>query len=515
MNGAESLVRTLLAAGIDTCFANPGTSEMHFVAALDRVPGMRCVLGLAETVVTGAADGYGRMADKPAATLLHCGPGLANGLANLHNAKRAFSPIVNIVGDHATTHRQYDAPLAADTEELARTMSRWVRTSTTAQVVAANGAMAVQAARTAPGGVATLILPADTAWNEAGGPAAPLAVPARRAVAAETIAELAAALRRKESTLLVLSGPALREGALRTAQRIATATDAKLMAPTQVARMARGRGRVPVDRIPYVVDRAIEVLKPFRHLVLCAAKAPVGFFAYPGKPGTLWNPEATVHTLAQPEEDVAGALEALAEALGAPKAIAIPDPGPSPAPASGRFTPEGLGASIAALLPEHAIVAEDAVTSGRGLFPPTFAAAPHDWIQLTGGAIGDALPMAVGAAVACPDRKVVALCADGAGMYSLQALWTQAREQLNVVNVIFANRAYAILRGELTAVGAAPGKASAELFDLGRPNLDWVLLARGMGVEGTRVETFEAFNDVFRAACAPSRRGPFLIEFVI
>jgi acetolactate synthase-1/2/3 large subunit len=515
MNGAESLVRTLLAAGVDTCFANPGTSEMHFVAALDRVPGMRCVLGLAETVVTGCADGYGRMADKPAATLLHCGPGLANGLTNLHNAKRAFTPIVNIVGDHATYHRQYDAPLTADTEELARTMSCWVRTSTTAGVVATNGAAAVQASLTPPGGGATLILPADTAWNAADGPVAPLPVPPRTPVGADTISTVAVALRSKEPALLILSGPALREGALRTAQRIAAATGAKLMTPTQVPRMARGRGRVPVDRIPYVVDRALEVLKSFRHIILCAAKPPVGFFAYPGKQSTLWHPDANLHVLARPEQDVVSALEALADELGAPRDVAIPNPGPAPQPATGRFTPEGLGHTLAALMPDNAIVSEDAVTSGRALFPLTFAAPPHDWIQLTGGAIGDALPMATGAAVASPDRKVIALCADGAGMYSLQALWTQARERLNVVNVIFANRAYAILRGELTAVGAAPGKASADLFDLGRPNLDWVLLARGMGVEGTRVETFEAFADAFRAACSPAQRGPFLIEFVI
>lgn len=513
MNGAESLVRTLVASGIEVCFANPGTSEMHFVAALDRVGGMRGVLGLAETVVTGCADGYARMAQKPAVTLMHCGPGLANGISNLHNAQRANSPVVNIVGDQATYHRPLDAPLTADTEGLARAVSHWVRTSGSARSVAADGAAAVQAVMTPPGCIATLILPADTAWNGSAGPAERLPVSARATVAPETLRAVALALRRQEPSLLLLSGPALGERGLYAAQRITHATGAKLRTMIQVPRVARGRGRVPIDRMPYSVDRALEVLAGIRHVVLCAAKPPVGFFAYPGKPSTLWEKDATLHVLARPEQDVVGALEALADELGAPAQLPIPDPGPPPPPASGRFSPEGFGTTLAALMPAQAIIAEDAVTSGRALFPPTYAAPPHDWIQLTGGAIGSGLPLATGAAVACPDRKVICLQADGAGMYSLQALWTQAREKLDVVNVIFANRAYAILRGELAAVGAKPGKTALDLLDLGRPDLDWVLLARGMGVEAARVETLEAFTDVFRAACA--RRGPFLIEMVI
>ena len=180
MNGAESLVRTLVAGGVDVCFSNPGTSEMHFVAALDRVEGMRCVLGLFEGVVTGAADGYFRMKGTPASTLLHLGPGLANGLANLHNAKKANSGIVNIVGQHATHHIGYNAPLTSDIEGLARPMSAWVRTSPDAKSVSADGAAAIAAARSAPPQIATLILPADTAWNEADGIAAgPGGQPAR------------------------------------------------------------------------------------------------------------------------------------------------------------------------------------------------------------------------------------------------------------------------------------------------------------------------------------------------
>ena len=512
MNGAESLARTLVACGVDTCFANPGTSEMHFVSALDRVAGLRCVLGLAETVVAGCADGYARMADKPAATLFHCGPGLGNAIANLHNAKRAHTPIVNIVGDQATYHRQYDAPLTADTEGLARTVSSWVRTSANARSVGADAAAAVQAARSPPGGTATLILPADCAWDEGAEPGAPLALPARAAVAAATIKAVAHALRSGPS-MLVLSGAALDEAGLRAANRIAHATGAKLRTPTQVPRMARGRGRAPVDRIPYVVDAALKVLEGTKHLVLAGAKAPVGFFAYPGKPSALWPKGCEVHTLAGVDEDIVGALQALADELSAPRDAPVRDDVAQPELHGGPFKPETFGLTLAALLPENAIVAEDAVTSGRALFPLTWGAAPHDWIQITGGAIGHAFPAATGAAIACPDRKVVCLQADGAGMYSLQALWTQAREKLDVINVVFANRRYAILQGELAAVGAQPGPASKELFDLSRPEIRWTKLAEGMGVEAVRVETLEGFADAFTSARAGC--GPFLIEFLI
>ena len=513
MNGAEALARTLAAAGIDTCFANPGTSEMHFVSALDRVAGLRCVLGLAETVVAGCADGYGRMAGKPAATLLHCGPGLANGVANFHNARRAHTPIVSLVGDQATYHRPHDAPLTADTEGLARSVSAWVHTSNSSKTVGADAAAAVQAALAPPGGIATLVLPADCAWDEGAAPAAPLAVPERESVSSASVREIARALRTGLSSMILLSGPALSDKGLKTAHLISRATGAKLRAPTQVPRMARGRGRVPVDRIPYVVDAALKVLQGTKHLVLAGAKAPVGFFAYPGKPSTLWPVDCSVHLLARPEQDVAGALELLADELGAPLDVSIPEPGPRPDARRGAFKPDAFGHTLAALLPENAIVAEDAVTSGRALFGLTFGAAPHDWIQLTGGAIGYAFPAATGAAIACPGRKVVCLQADGGGMYSLQALWTQARESLDVVNVVFANRRYAILQGELAAVGAQPGPASEALFDISRPEIRWTRLAEGMGVEAARVKNLESFADVFRAACA--RRGPFLIEFSI
>lgn len=512
MNGAESLVRTLLASGIDTCFANPGTSEMHFVAALDKVAGMRCVLGLAETVVTGCADGYARMTGSPAATLLHCGPGFANGIANVHNARRANAPMLNIVGDHATYHRQYDTPLTSDAEGLARAVSHWVRTTGSSTRVGADGAAAAQAAMSPPGQIATLILPADTAWSDGGVVGEPLPVPARTGVAPETLRTIAQVLRSGERALMVLSGPALLEAGIVAAHRIAQLTGTHLRAPTQMPRMVRGRGRPAVDRIPYAVDRALKLFSDFRHVILVGAKVPASFFAYPGKPSLLAAPDSITHVLARPEQDAVGALEWLADELGAPRNTPIPIHD-APQLVRGAFDPVAFASTLGALLPENCIVAEDAVTSGRELLAPTFGAAPHDWLQITGGAIGHGFPCATGAAIACPDRKVVCLQADGAGMYTVQSLWTQAREKLDVINVVFANRVYKILHGELLNVGANPGPASNELFDLARPEIDWVALAGSLGVEARRVENLEGFADVFKAAAA--KRGPFLIEFRI
>lgn len=484
---------------------------MHFVASLDRVGGMRCVLGLAEIVVTGCADGYARMAGKPAATLLHCGPGLANGISNLHNARRASSSVVNIVGDHASFHRPFDPPLAADTEGLARTVSHWVRTSSGSARLGADGADAVQTAMSPPGHIATLIVPADAAWSDGGVVGSPLPVPARTNVEPETLRAIARLLRRKDPAMLILSGEALSEAGLGAAHRIAHATGARLRTPTKVARMVRGRGRVPVDGMPFAIDRAREVLAGVRHVILVGAPPPAAFFAHPGKPSLASADDAVTHVLARPEQDSVAALEWLADELGAPAHVPIPAGRPSPRVGQGAFDAMAFGSTLAALLPENCIVAEDAVTSGHGLFAPTFDAAPSDWLQTTGGALGLGFCTAIGAAIACPDRKVVCLEGDGSAMYTLQALWTQARERLDIVNVIFANRCYKILHGELLAVGAQPGQASGDLLDLGRPDLDWVRLAEGMGVEAAKVRTLEGFADTFRAACA--HQGPFLIEF--
>jgi acetolactate synthase-1/2/3 large subunit len=513
MNGAESLVHTLLASGVDVCFANPGTSEMHFVAALDRIPGMRCVLGLFEGVVTGAADGYARMADKPAATLLHCGPGLANGLANLHNARRGNSSIVNIVGDQATYHRPLDAPLTADTEGLARPVSAWVRTARHAATVAADAAIAVQAARTSPGQIATLILPADTAWAEGGEVAAALPPPVP-AIADEGIVRTVARVVREAGpgALILLSGRALRAGPLAVAHRIAQATGAKIMAQQSNNRIERGSGRVPIERVPYPVDAALKALSGVTSLILVGSRVPVAFFAYPGQPGVLIPEGCAVHVLARPDQDLPDALERLAEALGAGPAEP-PDPGPRPQAARGAPGPEAVMQTVAALMPEHAVLVDEGITFGRGFFPNSHAAPPHDWLQLTGGAIGAGLPLATGAAVGAPGRRVIGLQADGSGMYTLQALWTQAREKLDVTTIVFANKKYAILLHELAAVGANPGRTALDMLDLGRPDLGWVKLAEGMGVEAARADDCEQLADLL--ALSFRRPGPFLIELMI
>jgi len=513
MNGAESLVRTLLNCEVDTCFANPGTSEMHFVAALDKVDGMRCVLGLAETVVTGCADGYARMLDKPAATLLHCGPGLANGMANIHNARRARTKMINIVGDHATYHRPYDTPLTSDIEGMARTVSNWVKTTLNSNDVGRDAAEAVQAANSAPGQIATLILPADASWSEGGVVGSRLSYESGKGVSSNTVRSIAKMLLKRETTVLVLSGRALTEAGLIAANRVAHMTGALLRTPSPIPRMARGNGRVPVERIPYMLDNALKMLADTKHAVLVGAKPPTQFFAYPNKPSFVLPADTIIHVLSEPPEDEVLALQQLADELGAPREVLIPKNNFIPEIVKGRFTPEGFANTLGALLPENSIVEEDAVTSGRPLFAHTFNAQPHDWLQITGGAIGHGFPCATGAAVACPDRKVICLQADGAGMYTLQALWTQARENLDVINVVFANRVYKILQGELLAVGAQPGLHSTELFDLARPEIGWTHLARGMGVESARVETLEAFADIFKSAC--KRKGPFLIEFYI
>ena len=510
MNGAESLVQTLLASGVTTCFANPGTSEMHFVAALDRIPGMRCVLGLFEGVVTGAADGYARMADRPAATLLHCGPGLANGLANLHNARRARVPIVNIVGDQATFHRPLDAPLTADTEGWARPVSGWTRTATHAATVGADAAQAVQAAMTAPGQVATLILPSDTSWDEGGIVAAALPVPPPTHADAGTVEAVARVLRSGEPAMLILSGAVLRAAPLALAGGICQASGARMLAQTSNTRMERGAGRMPIERVPYPVDLALQALAGLKHIILVGAVAPVGFFAYPGKPGRMYPEDCTIHVLARPEQDGPAALAALADRLGAWPAI--PPEVAASEPARGAVTSEAVAQTLAALMPEGGIVVDESVTFGRGLFPLTRGAAPHDWLQLTGGAIGDGLPLSTGAAVGAPGRRVITLQADGSAMYTVQALWTQARERLDVTTIILSNRKYAILLGELANVGANPGRTALDMLDLGNPDLDWCRIGQGMGVESARAETMERFGDLLDAA--NRRPGPFLIELM-
>ncbi len=513
MNGAESLVRTLLGAGVDTCFANPGTSEMHFVAALDQIPGMHCVLGLQENVVTGMADGYFRIARKPASTLLHCGPGLANGMGNLHNARRARSGIVNIVGDQATYHARHDAPLQADTDSMARTVSNWVHTSSRSDQVGADAARAIQAAKTMPGQIATLILPSDASWNEGGRVAQPLPVPAPAQIDPAAVAQAARTLRDEEKVLILLAGQGVLTPVQSLAWRVAQATGAALMADFVTPHLARGRGRLPLVRVPYDTDLARETLANFKTIILVGAKPPVGFFAYPGKSSTQYADDARFICLSRPDQDAEAALQALVDELNAP-AVAIPDPGPRPEAPSGACSPEGLAQAVAALMPENAIISDESVSYGRAFYPHTFAAPAHDWLHLAGGAIGDGLPVATGAAIAAKgERRVISLQADGSAMYSLQSLWTQAREGLPCTTIIISNRKYQILIGEYGNVGATPGPTAMDMLDLGKPDLNWVNLANGMGVEAAVATDLDQLGDLMQASFA--RLGPFLIELIV
>jgi len=510
VNGAQAVIRTLVGGGVDVCFANPGTSEMHFVAALDEVPEMRAVLTLFEGVATGAADGYARMTRSPAATLLHLGPGLGNGIANLHNARRARTPLVNVVGDHALTHKRLDAPLESDIDALAGTVSGWVRRSLATSEVGADTADAIAAA--AVGQVATLVLPADVSWSD-GASVVPVraARPAPR-VPDDEVARVARVL--GPATVLFLGGDALDETGLWAAAQVAAGTGTRLLAETFPARMARGAGQPDVLKLPYPPQGARAQLDGVEHLVLVGATEPVAFFGYPGTDGRLVPEGCTVHVLTTPQEDGVAALHALAEITApGPRWRAADDRRP-PALPTGALDLRSFAEVVGALLPEQAIVVDEALTSGYFLPGATAAAPLHDWLTLTGGAIGQGLPVATGAAVACPDRPVIALQADGSAMYTIQALWTQAREGLDVTTVICDNSAYAILAGELENVGAVGGgERAGKLLDLGGPSLDFVALATGMGVPATRATTAEELATQFRTALAEP--GPHLIDAVL
>ncbi|WP_346621298.1 acetolactate synthase large subunit [Blastococcus montanus] len=513
MNGAGALISTLVEGGVDVCFANPGTSEMHFVAALDRVPRMRGVLCLFEGVATGAADGYGRMTGGPAGVLLHLGPGLANGLANLHNARRAATPLVAVVGDHAGYHKAYDSPLESDIEALAGTVSGWVRRSARSADVGADAAAAIAASRTPPGQIATLVLPADVSWSDGGTPATPVAVPPPAAVPDDVVASVAALLTSGEPCALLLGGAATRTPGIAAASRVAAATGAALYCETFPARLERGAGRPPLERLPRAAEQVSERLAGIAHLVVVGARAPVSFFAYPDKPSDLVPAGCRVHEFGAGGDDLPGALEHLAELVGAAPEAAT-QPLLRPVLPEGALTPHTVGRVVGALLPEGAIVVDEGVTSTRQMGLPTAGAPPHDWLTLTGGAIGQGLPAATGAAVACPGRPVVCLEGDGSAMYTISALWTQAREGLDVTTVVLSNRSYRILEGELAQVGAtASGPRARDLLELSRPELDFAAMASGMGVPATRVRTAEEFARQFRRAI--SEPGPHLIDVVL
>jgi acetolactate synthase-1/2/3 large subunit len=513
-NGAEALMRTLVDAGVTVCFSNPGTSEMHFVAALDGTPEMRAVLCLFEGVATGAADGYARMAGRPAATLLHLGCGLGNGLANLHNARKGGVPIVNIVGDHATYHVKYDAQLQSDIETVARNVSPWVRTSRSTEALGRDAVEAIAAALGPPGQVATLILPADVSWGAGGVPAPLPSLAPPPCNADNAIAAIARVLQAGGRNALLLGGRALREPALMAAARVAARTGLKLLAEVFPTRLERGAGLPHVERIAYLAELASVQLAELDNLILVDAKSPVSFFAYPGKKSDLVPDTCTVHVLASPTQDVLGSLEKLVGHVGAGDTAPALQPPMRPGRPRGKFTADKVCKAVGHLLPENAIIVDEAQTSGVMLPVMTAGAPRHDVLALTGGAIGQGLPCAVGAAVACPDRPVLALIGDGSAMYTIQALWTMAREKLNVVAIILNNRSYAILNVELQRVGAASaGPRAKNQLDLGEPAIDFVQMAHGMGVPSVRATTTADFVTALdRAIRTP---GPHLIEAVI
>ncbi|MCC7496670.1 MAG: acetolactate synthase large subunit [Bryobacterales bacterium] len=511
MNGAECLLRTLVANGVDLCLANPGTSEMQFVSALDRVPGMRGVLCLYEGVCSGAADGYARMSNRAAATLLHLGPGLANGLSNFHNARKARSPIVSIIGEHATQHLRYDAPLSADTAAFARTISSAVQVLESAGQMGAAAAQVVRAAYGPPGQVSSLLIPADFSWSEAGSPGPVLARPTPPVPETARIEEARRLLAAGSRTAIFLSDRAMLEPGIAAAGRIASATGAKLFVNRFGARWSTGAGRFAACRIPYFPEMAEPMLRDCGHMILVEAEPPVSFFAYPNRSSLLAPESCHYFTLATIGEDGTAALEALADGL--PPAPVLDFNPPAP-PDRGELTPDSIGRAIAAYLPEGAIVSDEMVSASGDIVPHLIHSHPWEHLAVTGGAIGQGLPVALGAALSSPGRKVVALEADGSAMYSLQALWTMARESLDVVTVILANRRYQILDVEMKRTGAAVlGRQAESMIDISNPPLEWVPLARALGVPARQATTAEEFSRLFQRAVAEP--GPCLIEALL
>lgn len=513
--GAEALVRTLIAGGVDTCFANPGTSEMHFVAALDRIPGIRCILGLQENTVTGMADGYFRVARRPAATLLHCGPGYANGIANIHNARRARSGMLNIVGDHAIPHVKHDSPLTADVDALVGATSEWHAFGTDPSRIGRDAARGVEAAGDAYGQVASLVLPADVSWSEGGVEAQPASPRVPAAPETRTVEVVAKALRSGRKALILLGTPAVVPDLHPLLVGIAEATGATLMGSPTISSQPRGRGRLVLPPVPYSVDDAVKKLDPYDVVVLVNCPPPVGFFLYPGRPSLVHRPDADVLTLSRHDQNAALALQALAHELGVEPAAVPANPDGRIPEVSGPIRPDGFAAVVGRLLPADAIVVNEALTLGGGFEAVMPFAEPCDWLTVTGGAIGGGIPLATGAAIGAqsagrPERRVITLQADGSAAYTIQGLWTQAREKLPVTTLILNNRSYAILLGEYAKVGAKPGRTASDMMSLDRPEIDWSSIARGFGVEAQAVATLEELRDTL--AKALSLDGPMLID---
>ena len=510
MNGAEALVASAISGGVEICFANPGTTELPLVQALDSVPGLRSILCLHENVATGAADGYGRMAAKPAMCLLHLGQGLANGLTNLHNARRALTPVLTVIGDHATWHLPADPLLATDVESLAHTVSDFVKKSLVATKVAFDLADAIEAAMNG-GRIATLIVPHDVQIGDASD-----GTPVRRASAKKTyssrrVTQAAKALKSGKSALL-LGGDALSESGIMLAGRIAAIRGADLLCDTFFARMERGAGLPSPTKLPYFADQVLELTRRYERVVVAGTRRPVAFFGYPGLPSYLTTEEQTV-ILAGPREDTLGALAALASEVNAPDAI-DPVPGMPPAMPKGDLDAQSVSAVIAGLQPAECIVMDEVLSVGVPYFDASKHSPRFSHLMLTGGAIGQGPSAATGAAIACPNRKVINFQSDGCGAYSVQAFWTQARENLDVVTIIGSNRSYHILELELLRAGVAQtGPVARSMLDLDNPFLNWVKIGEGFGVPAVAVDRAEALARELERALMD--KGPRLIEAIM
>jgi acetolactate synthase I/II/III large subunit len=512
MNGAESLVRSFVQAGVDVCFANPGTSEMHLVQAIDAVPEMRAVLALFEGVCTGAADGYGRMKGTPATTLLHLGPGLGNGIANLHNARRAGTPLINLIGNHTLDHVAYDAPLTSDIDTLAKNVSSWIKSDSTSSTLAEDGMLALQAASTAKPGsegqISTMIIPADACWGEAGDLSSSLASPKKPSVDDAVIKQVAEKI--DASSMILLNNDGLSIASRVAASRIRALTGCKVVLTTFPGRVDGGPGTPVFDRMPYFPEQVLATLRDVSTLVLAGTDAPVSFFAYPEIPSLLVPESCEAITLAAGEENVTQALESLADFMNAPTSGLQVYEKKLPDLPVGKLNVMKTAAIIARQLPENAILCGDS-GGGGAVFGPAQETVANTWLNLTGGSIGQGGPVAIGAAIACPERRVVALLGDGASMYTNQSFWTQAREGLDVTTVIFNNRRYGILETEYLRLGVNEiGERAGDMFDLSRPHIDFVALAGSMGVPGNVATNCEELQAALGLSF--SQPGPFLIE---
>ncbi len=512
MNGADSLMKALAKEGVEVCFANPGTSEMHLVNALDSQGEIRAILCLFEGVCTGAADGYGRMTGRPALTLLHLGPGLANGIANLHNARRADSPIINLVGDHADYHRQHDSPLNSNITTLASNVSSWIKSDSTATSLSSDAIRALNSAinpKPCPDGrISTLIIPANAAWEEGVEPTENCELRERDRVSKATLEGVAKQI--DSECLILLGSDGLSIAARQAAGRISKRTKCRVAMSMFSEKIEHGTGLPISERLPYFPEQVTAFLKGVKKLILAGAAKPVSFFAYPSLPSVPIPEEVEILTLSRSHEDTTYALENIVNFLGLDDEVFTAYKSEKVKLSSSKLSSKTIGEVLASTLPEGAIVCGD---SGGGFdaFEPCQNAMPHTWLNLTGGSIGQGGPVSVGAAVACPDRQVVSLLGDGAFMYTMQALWTQAREKLNVTTIIYKNEKYRILEIEYWRLGVnSIGEKASGLFNLGDPSIGYCSLAKGMGVQSISVDTVESFNKALEVAF--SITGPYLIE---